>query len=155
MEYLTGRGESCNKPGRVLSPWEVCSLLLDFISCVRVKRGSSAGVVGHQDTAWSATYRRYSRCTLFKKRHSQLSDGWHAPTICFQNHSLPLIGCHSLLLILFSRQPRPVHWTCSVATWIVRLSGTNFPSHFVPIFKSVGAMLCHTQAEAVCKAGVQ
>ena len=43
----------------------------------------------------------------------------------YQNHSLPLIGWHRLPLILFSHQPRPVHWTCSVATWIVGLSGTN------------------------------
>ena len=64
----------------------------------------------------------------------------HWLTHNFQNHSLPLIGWHSLLLILFSHQPRPaaaVHWTCSVATWIVGLSGTNFPSHFVPKIKSV------------------
>ena len=36
-----------------------------------------------------------------------------------------------------SHQPKPVHWTCSVATWIVQLSGTNFPSHFVPKIKIV------------------
>ena len=61
----------------------------------------------------------------------------HWLTHNFQNHSLPLIGWHSLPLILFSHQPRPVHWTCSVATWIVGLTGTNFPSHFVPKIKSV------------------
>ena len=88
-----------------------------------------------------------SRSTLFKKCHSQLSNWWHAPTsslslqcIGWQNQSLPLIGWHSLLLILFSHQPRPaaaVHWTCSVATLFVGLTGTNLPSHFVPKFKSV------------------
>ena len=61
----------------------------------------------------------------------------HWLTHNFQNHCLPLIGWHSLPLILFSHQPRPVHWTCSVATWIVGLSGTNFHSHFVLKIKSV------------------
>ena len=64
----------------------------------------------------------------------------HWLTHNFQNHSLPLIGWHSLLLILFSHQPRPaaaVHCTCSVATLFVGLSGTNLPSHFVQKFKSV------------------
>ena len=70
-----------------------------------------------------------------------LRSACHWLTHNFQNHSLPLIGWHSLLLILFSHQPRPaaaVHWTCSVATLFVGLSGTNLPSHFVPKFKSVG-----------------
>ena len=62
--------------------------------------------------------------------HEQPDIGWH----------ITLIGWHSLLLILFSHQPRPaaaVHWTCSVATLFVGLTGTNLPSHFVPKFKSV------------------
>ena len=74
----------------------------------------------------------------------------HWLTHNFQNHSLPLIGWHSLLLILFSHQPRPaaaVHWTCSVATWIVRLSGTNFPSHFVPNFKSVMMLMSDVSSD--------
>ena len=46
-----------------------------------------------------------------------------------------VVSCQSVSQL--SHQPRPVHWTCSVATWIVRSSGTNFPSHFVPKIKSV------------------
>ena len=64
----------------------------------------------------------------------------HWLTHNFQNHSLPVIGWPSLLLILFSHQPRPaaaVHWTCSVGTCVVRSSGTNYPSLFVPKLKSV------------------
>ena len=70
----------------------------------------------------------------------------HWLTHNFQNHSLPLIGWHSLLLILFSHQPRPaaaVHCTCSVATLFVGLSGTNLPSHFVQKFKSVFSLVDH------------
>ena len=46
-----------------------------------------------------------------------------------------VVSCQSVSQL--SHQPRPVHWTCSVATWIVRSSGTNFPSHFIPKIKSV------------------
>ena len=77
-----------------------------------------------------------------------LSHEWHDCTnflslvdIFFQNLSLPLIGWQSCQLSVsipaLPPAPRPLHWTCSVATCVVWSSGTNFPSHFVPEIKSV------------------
>ena len=78
--------------------------------------------------------------------HNQPVIGWHitikiivclllADTVCV---------CH-----LFYSPTSPgrsldtvhIHWTCSVATWIVGVAGTNFPSHIVIKIKSV-ALKC-------------
>ena len=64
--------------------------------------------------------------TLFKKRHSQLSDKWHAPTICLslvdtfsQNLSLPLIGWHSCQLSVSIPAPPPAS-TLDMLSWYMR-----------------------------------
>ena len=79
-----------------------------------------------------------TQCSLPSGRIIRISCHW-------LTHSFKILACLLLAdtvvscqsVSQLSHQPRPVHWTCSVATWIVRSSGTNFPSHFVPKMRSV------------------